>query len=167
MSEEPTPPLHWRLERAEGFLLLNMCAAARAELEALPPDLRASVPARVAWLQVAMAEQDWAQAAALASRLRADEPLRPEFWIWEAYARRRHESVAAARAVLEQARQAFPRIGVLAYNLACYACVEGDLAQARPLLREAFQLAPHLAEDAGEDEDLRALWADLDGLTAS
>lgn len=166
MSEEADSPLHWRLERAEGFLLLNMSAAARAELDALPPEVRDSVPARVAWLQVAMAEQDWAQAAALAGRLRAEEPLRPEFWIWEAYARRRHESVAAARAVLEQARQAFPRVGVLAYNLACYACVEGDLAQARPLLCEAFQLAPHLAEDAGEDEDLRALWAELDELMA-
>ncbi len=166
MSEEPTPPLHWRLERAEGFLLLNMTAAARAELEALPFEVRDSVPARVAALQVAMAEQNWPQATTLASRLRSEEPLRPEFWIWEAYARRRHESVAAARRVLAQARETFPRIGVLAYNLACYACVEGELAHARPLLREAFQLAPQLAEDAGDDEDLRPLWAELDGLTA-
>ena len=167
MSEAPSPPLHWRLERAEGFLLLNMAAAARSELEALPPEVRDSVPARIAALQVALAEKDWPQAAALARQLRAEDPRRPEFWIWEAYARRRHESVAAARAVLAQARQAFPRIGVLAYNLACYACVEGELAQARPLLREAFQLAPHLAEDAGDDEDLRPLRAELEGLAGA
>lgn len=166
MNEPEPEEIRWRVERAEGYLLLNMVQAARAQLESIPTPCQSAEPVREAWLQQAMAEKDWPQAAARAAQLRRDKPAHPEFWVWEAYARRRADGLPAARSILEEARKLFPAVGIIPYNLACYACVAGELETARLLLIEAFRRAPDMAGTAGEDEDLRPLWEELETLAS-
>ncbi len=163
MSAPPVDDVAWRLERAEGFRLLRMARAARAELEQLPADVADQRPVREAWLRQHMDEENWPQVVTLASALAAEQP-RPEFAVWEAYARRRCESLAAARAVLEEARTRFPQVALIVFNLACYACAEGRLDDARSLLRDAMRGNHRLVELAEEDDDLAPLWPELDDL---
>lgn len=163
-----TPPdaglVFWRLERAEGFLLLGMTAAARRELELLPPEAMDLVRVRATHLELALAERDWTRVAALAVQLRLETPEQVQFWIWEAYGRRRAEGLESARAVLAAARPQFPEVALIPYNLGCYDCVDGRLDSARAHLRAAFGLDPGLLEQAAEDEDLAALADELDAL---
>jgi hypothetical protein len=56
--------------------------------------------------------------------------------------------------------------GTALYNIACYHALAGRLDQARPLLREAFQLRPDLTEFSLEDTDLTALRDELEELAA-
>lgn len=164
MSESVPEEIRWRVERAEGYLLLHMVKAARAELEALAAPTHALGVVREAWLQQAMAEKDWPKAAVLAEQLRVKNPARAEFWVWEAYSRRRAEGVAAARTILEEALKLFPAVALIPYNLACYACSEGELDAARRLLATVLTRTPDLAAIAAEDEDLRPLWDELESL---
>lgn len=164
MSLPDGETVRWRLERAEGFLLLGMAAAARRELAALPAEAAEQVPVRVIHLELAMAERDWPVALALAARLRGESPGQAQFWIWDAYARRRTEGLDAARAVLAGARPKFPDVALIPYNLGCYDCVGGQLEAAREHLRAAFELDPGLLDQAVEDEDLAALAGELDQL---
>jgi hypothetical protein len=55
-----------------------------------------------------------------------------------------------------------PNESVIPYNLACYACQSGDLDRARTLLQEAPNWTPKPCAFAAEDEDLRALWPELE-----
>jgi tetratricopeptide (TPR) repeat protein len=69
--------------------------------------------------------------------------------------------VEAAQRVLREARAIHPNVGMIAYNLACYACMLGDLEEARILLQIAFSLDPLLRKTALDDPDLEPLWIDL------
>jgi hypothetical protein len=48
----------------------------------------------------------------------------------------------------------------LHYNLACYACLLGDMKEARQRLEIACKMDDHFKASA-LDEDLRALWDDI------
>ena len=165
-SAPPAPPdlpddLRWRLEKADGYLDLGMAAQAATELEKVPAaqrDHRAWRAVRLRWTIEAGA---WAEGAELAAALRAEQPDDPGVWIQEAYARRRCQDIPAARIVLEEARSRFPKEPIIPFNLACYACREGDLARARRLLVDAVRLQPAVRDLALEDEDLRPLWPEL------
>jgi hypothetical protein len=63
-------------------------------------------------------------------------------------------------------RGAFPDsdAGILLYNVACWASLDGRLDEARGLLTRAFRLRPDLIEYAPSDSDLAALHAELQQL---
>jgi hypothetical protein len=54
--------------------------------------------------------------------------------------------------------------GTALYNIACYHALGGRLDEARPLLREAFQMRPDLTEFSLTDTDLTALRGELESL---
>jgi hypothetical protein len=56
--------------------------------------------------------------------------------------------------------------GTALYNIACYHALGGRLDEARPLLRQAFQMRPDLAEFSLEDTDLTELRGELEELAA-
>jgi len=93
------------------------------------------------------------------------EPHRPGMWVSLAYAVRRKTGggISQARAILVQARRAFPREQTIAYNLACYECQLGDLNAARSWLEKACALgnANKVKLMALEDPDLKSLWPEL------
>ena len=153
----------WKLQRADGFMDLRMPGRARAELDAIPPPHRESAPYRMLVLRLAMEEQRWADAAGLARGLRDSQPDDPGHWVQWAYAVRRAENIESARGILTEARGRFPKVAVIPYNLACYACQLGDLATARECLQQAFKLGPHYRQLALEDSDLEPLWRELGG----
>jgi hypothetical protein len=71
------------------------------------------------------------------------------------------------RAVVDQGGLPDFDAGTALYNIACYHALAGRLDDARPLLREAFQLRPDLAEFSLGDTDLTALRDELQGLAAA
>src|SRR5208282_4882505 len=93
------------------------------------------------------------------------EPDQPGAWISLAYAVRRKPGggIPQARAILVQARRAFPKEQIIAYNLACYECQLGDLNAAKLWLEKACALgdANKIELMALEDPDLKPLWPDL------
>ena len=51
------------------------------------------------------------------------------------------------------------------YNIACHHALRGSLDLSRQLLRDAFRMDPELLAFSRTDEDLRALWDELDALS--
>jgi predicted Zn-dependent protease len=151
----------WHIERSDGFLDLKMQQRAEAELGQVPAEHRESAGYRRAALRVAFEKKDWVSAADLARALRQQFPSDPGFWLQLAYALRRVAGLEPARKVLQEASVRFPKLAVIPFNLACYACRLGRNEEARRLLDHAIQLDPAYRETALEDEDLQPLWADL------
>jgi Flp pilus assembly protein TadD len=108
---------------------------------------------------------DWAAALHTARSLAEAAPERASTWLHLAYALRRvpEGGVTAARDILRPAFTRFPQEPIIPYNLACYACVAGDLAEARRWLDQAFRRGDpaRLKEMALADADLQPLWAEL------
>ena len=150
------------LRRCEGFLDLKMTARARGEWAQLSEADQQHPIAQGMLLRLLVEEKNWPAARAVAERYQARAPDNAGAWIQLAYTTRRAESLDAARHILETARPLFPKESVIPYNLACYACQSGELDQARTLLQEAARLDKKSLRYAAEDEDLRALWPELD-----
>ena len=102
-----------------------------------------------------MAAKKWDMAAAIASHLVKLEPENAAWWISLAYSIRRSESVEKAEAILLRAQAIHPKVAMIAFNLACYACVAGRMEEAKERLRHAIDLDKDIRELALEDEDLQ------------
>lgn len=163
-GKENTLPqeIAWKIERADGFLDLRMPARARAEMEKIPPEYRDHVAYHALEMRLYLEEHRWADAAALARRLRDDRPDEPAYWVQLAYALRRAQSIESARSILLEAHERFSDVAVIPYNLACYECQLGDLPRARAYLEKAFRLDPDFRKLAVRDEDLHPLWGELE-----
>jgi tetratricopeptide (TPR) repeat protein len=149
------------LDTTLGYLALGMHQDAWDELESLPPELRADVGVIELRIEILQRLEKWESARVLAESLAKRCPENPHWWILWAYSLRREQSVEAAQRVLREARAIHPNVGMIAYNLACYACMLGDLEEARILLQIAFSLDPLLRKTALDDPDLEPLWIDL------
>jgi Flp pilus assembly protein TadD len=155
-----------RLIRALGFAEARMPALAREELANLPKELHEGEAARFIRLRIAELEQNWTEARTLASALAEAHPDHAEFRVNWAYAARRAPGggLAEASAILVDAMATFPTHSIFPYNLACYAAVQGERAQALILFLKAYTLTPEVLAMALEDEDLRELWDELAAL---
>ncbi len=149
-----------------GWLGLGLPPEADAEIEKIAPS-RQSHPdvLEVRW-QICAARKDWRACLDLADELRATATDRPASWINRAYSLRRVEGggLPAAQECLRQALALFPVEPVIPFNLACYACQLGDLAEARKWLKRASRLESEMVikKMALKDPDLEALWAELE-----
>jgi len=148
----------WHLQRCDGFLDLGMREQARAELAAVPQEGRAATPFLRLMLRLQLEEGNWADAAQLAGTLAKKEPDDPSFPIQLAYATRRSSGIEAAEKILRDALARFPKIALIHFNLACYACQTGRRDDALTCLAKAVALEPGLHQTALEDEDLRPIW---------
>lgn len=149
------------LDTTLGYLALGMYQDAWDELESLPPEAKADVGVIELRIEILQRLGKWEFARVLAESLAKRCPENPHWWILWAYSLRREQSVEAAQSVLSEARAIHPDVGMIAYNLACYACVLGDLEETRALLQTAFSLDPLLRKTALDDPDLEPLWLDL------
>jgi Tfp pilus assembly protein PilF len=148
-----------RLAYAQGYLELGMLAEAAAELNQLTgPDAEslAALGLRLALLQEL---QDWPALRDLARYVVAQNPGHAGAWVTWAYATRRAESLAAAEQILLAAEEQHPTEATIQFNLGCYACQRGDLANARRRVDRAIALEPTFAEAAAADPDLEPLRA--------
>jgi lipoprotein NlpI len=78
-------------------------------------------------------------------------------WIYQAYGLRELNRIEEAKALLLAAESRHGKSGVLNYNLACYHCLLGEMADARARLRRACRLDPHWKTAALDDPDLKAM----------
>jgi tetratricopeptide (TPR) repeat protein len=150
------------LERADGYIDLEMPDGAQKELDAIPDSHRAGGVYRKVFLRLLLLKQDWAAAAALAQQLCDEDPGEAGLWIHLAYARRRAIGLDDAYAILKSAFRRFPKEAVIPFNLACYECQLGRSDAALKHLQRAFALDPGFRLMAAEDEDLKPLWDRLD-----
>ena len=149
------------LQPALGYLQLGMFVEANDELEELPPELRADDAVLGLRLEIYQGLGKWESARVLAESLAKRSPENPGWWLSWSYALRREKSVAEAQTVLRKASEIHPDVALIAYNLACYACVMGDLAEARTLLKIAFGMEASCKRMALDDPDLEPLWTAL------
>jgi tetratricopeptide (TPR) repeat protein len=149
------------LDTTLGYLALGMHQDAWDELESLPPELKADVGVIELRIEILQLLGKWESARVLAESLAKQFPDYSNWWLLWAYALRREQCEEAAQSVLREARAIHPDVGMIAYNLACYACVLGNLEETRTLLQIAFPLDPSLRKTALDDPDLEPLWIDL------
>jgi Flp pilus assembly protein TadD len=145
-------------QRAMGFLELGMPDDALAELDDIPPGSKGSSLVLHLRVDALFRLKQWAEAAGICMPMIEQEPGDAGWWIQAAYARRRSQSVEEAEPILRRALQHHPEHGLIHYNLACYACVQGRHEEARSLLEIAFsQDPPTFLPMAAGDPDLFAI----------
>lgn len=149
--------LRTALRYANGYRELAMYADALRELDKLPPPLADHDDVARMRLAVQMAAQKWKRALPAAQLLSERHPNDPGNFVNLAYVARRAQSLPAARAILEYAALRFPSEPIIHYNLACYACQDGNHEAARNGLAKAISLDPKCLELARRDSDLSAI----------
>jgi Tfp pilus assembly protein PilF len=149
----------WRLSHAQGYLGLGMVAEAAAELDRIPAPERDAVEVLALRMAVLQEQQDWPALRIVAGEFVCRVPTEPAAWVTWAYATRRAESIAAAEIILLDAERLHPAEPTIQFNLGCYACQRGDLAEARRRVDRAIALDKDFATSAATDPDLAPLRA--------
>ncbi|MDP3069804.1 MAG: hypothetical protein Q8N18_05915 [Opitutaceae bacterium] len=158
-----------RLSHAQGYLGLGMVAEAAAELERIPAPERDALEVLALRVAVRQEQGDWPALAVLAGEFARRAPTETSAWVTWAYATRRSQTLAAAEKILLEAEPLHPSEPTIQFNLGCYACQRGDLAEARRRVDRAIALDPNFRALAGTDPDLaplRALEDTQGGLSA-
>lgn len=154
-----------QLNAVLGWLELGNIREARAELNRISATVQERADLlEVRWMLDAR-EEDWPAALTTAERLLALAPENAAAWLHRAYATRRvpNGGVARAAEILRPAVQKFPSEATIPYNLACYACVQGELDEARTWLQEAVKRGgvKKIRRMAISDTDLERLWPEI------
>lgn len=147
------------LSAAQGWLELGNTAEALAELDRLKPDLREHPDVlQVRW-QIAVKDQRWAEALAIAEAVCQRAPESPFGWIHRSYCYHELKRTQEAWDGLLPLVERFPNEWLIAYNLACYACQLGWQDKARTWLNRALELGDpdHIYRLATKDPDLQPL----------
>lgn len=147
------PELHW--ERASGYLALEMYEEAERELRALPAEEPWLKNARILKLGISQEKEDWVVMAEIARGLRQEFPEQADWWISDAYATRRCESIEKARNILLEGLTVHYDSALIRYNLACYACILHRPGECLDFLKEAVKREGKFKIMALEDEDLK------------
>ena len=151
-----------RLRRANGFRMLGMYEDAETELAKVPLPDRLDKEVLVMKVVVRQDAADWGRMQEPARILRKRFPEAAEWWIAEAYATRRSESIQAAREILIEGEERHENEPGIKFNLACYACRLGDSDTALRYLLAAIALDSKYKEMAFADEDLNEVHEVLD-----
>jgi tetratricopeptide (TPR) repeat protein len=126
----------WLLSHARGYLELGLVEEAVSELAQLPSD-----------------QLNGDEVLALRTIIFQEQAN----WITFAYATRRAVSLGEAEAILREAELRHPQEATIQFNLGCYACLRGDLPEARRRVDLAIALDPQFRAAAGTDPDLALL----------
>jgi len=161
----------WRLSHVQGYLGLGLVAEAAAEFAHLSPTERDTTPALALRVAIFQAQQNWPALRDASIELVRRVPEDAGGWVTWAYAVRRSESILAAEEVLRIAETKHPTEPTIQFNLGCYACLLGDLAEARRRVDHAIALDKNFRSLAGTDPDLAPLrdagWPDKQSTPAS
>ena len=147
------PKVHW--ERASGYFNLEMYEEAERELRALPKEEPWEKNARMMLMGIRQEQENWVLAQEIARGLRLEFPDEKDWWISDAYATRRCESVERAREILLEGLVVHCDCSLIRYNLACYACVLKSPGECLDFLKEAVKGDEKYKLMALEDEDLK------------
>jgi predicted Zn-dependent protease len=151
------------VQAAQGWLDLGNPAEAREELKHIEPAFAAHPAVLETRFQIAAQEKHWNEALEIGRQLKQITPEEPASWIHEAFALHELKRTQEAWDALLPAAGKFPKVSLIPYNLACYACQLGRSDEARKLLRFAMQIgdAKEVRRMAMSDRDLEPLWGEL------
>ena len=145
------------LSYAQGYLELGLLAEAAAELARIPPPDHESLEVFGLRSAVLHEQKDWPQLAGVAHAFARRWPAEPSAWVTWAYATRRAQTLDAAEKILLEGERHHPGEATIQFNLGCYACLRGDLTEARRRVDRAIELDAKFSEAAETDPDLAAL----------
>jgi predicted Zn-dependent protease len=146
------------LKAVQGYLHLGMHSDAWNELENIPSEHRARPEVLKIRVDVCRAMQKWDMVVEVTKHLAHLEPDDPWHVINQAAAVRKLQGEQIAANILEEAKGQFPHNAIVAYNLACYKAVLGDVNEAKTLLAEAFTHDASLRVTSLDDPDLVGIW---------
>ncbi len=111
--------------------------------------------------KIAVENHDWHGALQIARDLMDVDPRRPSGWISRSYCLHELKRTKQALDCLLPAAGKFPEVGLIPYNLACYACQLGRFEQAQAWLAKAMAkgASAELKAMALGDADLKPLWS--------
>mgnify|MGYP000023238789 FL=1 len=159
MSDLPphilSPTTH--LRRASGYFDLEMYQEADRELRALPDEEPWLKKKKVFQVAIRQDLKDWANMRTLSRELRYLYPDEEDWWISDAFATRRSESIEVAREILLDGLAVHYDSAIIRYNLACYACQLGHPGECMDFLKEAVRRDEKYKQMAMEDEDLETV----------
>jgi tetratricopeptide (TPR) repeat protein len=146
------------LNEAQGYLQLGMPEEAVIALDALDSEERQRIEVLMLRTVCLRVGGRWPEMRDTARVLVGRYPLEPEFWISLADATRHAESIQEALALLLVSERFFPNHAHVAFQIGCYYCRLGKLAEARQYLEKAIGLDRSWETVSRQDHDYDALW---------
>ena len=147
------PKVHW--SRVTGYMQLGIIEEALIELAMLPDDDQWGKKKRAMRLEIFQQQKNWQEMAEVAHGLRMEFPEDVQWWIANAFATRRSQSIEQAREILLEGLACHYEDATIRFNLACYACQLGSLGECMDFLKEAVKRDERFKVMAMEDEDLK------------
>jgi tetratricopeptide (TPR) repeat protein len=142
-----------QLRAAEGWIALENVEACFAELKSISLEGRVHPEVVRFRLSLAMIAQRWEDALQLAEALVSADAEALDGWINRSLILHELKRTAEAETALRPAIDLFPNEPDVPYDLACYACSLGKLAEGRAILERAF----NIADDKAAELKLEAL----------
>ena len=155
------------LNAAEGWFGLGDLVSASDELEKITPAFRAHPAVLLMRCKIYQAAKKWGYLIEISQTLIEQLPKLADAWIHRSYALHELNQTREAFDLLLPAAKKFPKLPVIPYNLACYACQLGKLEDAMKQIEQAIDLADKnndIRLDALEDPDLEQLWLQIGDL---
>jgi tetratricopeptide (TPR) repeat protein len=155
-----TPPDSFYLESAKGWYLLGNLKEANAELDRLPAPVRLHPDVLEVRFAIYSRSRKWDACMDIAGALLGMAPERPTAWINSATVLHALNETRAAWDTLYNVMERFPKMPLIPYNLACYACVLGRIDESLKMLERAVGIGgKEMQEMAQEDPDLKPIWS--------
>src|SRR5436190_8436973 len=128
------------LEAAKGWIILGDLKEANRELDRIPREFQNHADVLEVRFTIYAKARKWVVCMELAAAMLDLAPERPTAWINSAQTLHRLKQTKDAWNALYAVQERFPKVPAIAYNLACYACSLGRVADSRKWLRKAFEL---------------------------
>ena len=162
----PPPACHF-FEAALGWIELGNPREALAELNQLPAEFTMEPQVLEVKWQILARIEAWDQCLPVAEKYCAVAPALPQSWLHRAVSLYRLNRTQEAWDLLLPLAKKFPRSWIISYDLACYACQLGNIAEGRKWLKKAFKLGDpaEIKPLALADPDLKAIWSEIENLS--
>lgn len=156
------PDCHF-VNAAIGWVELGNPQEARAELERVSSKYFQHPEVLEARWQILAGERRWKDALVVAKRLVELTPENVTGWIHQSFCLHELKRTQEAYIELLPAQKLFPKVSVIPYNLACYACQLSDFSDAKRWLKKALKLSDlkTIREMALDDPDLEPMHEEI------
>lgn len=160
------PPDTHHVNAALGWLELENPREAAEELKKLSAEADAHPKVMEVWWMIHARQRNWEAALTAARGLIAAAPDNPAGWIDQSFSLHELRRTQEAWDELLPAATRFPKVAVIPYNLACYACQLGHPREAMKWLKIAIKLdgAENVKERASVDPDLAPLRGQIENM---
>ena len=153
-------PFRHTADAAIGWLMLSDWKSAESEMLSIPDQFAPSRTALKIHTRICLNSGRSQRALALAETLVQTHPNEPEGWNHRSLALQNLNRIEEAYSLLLPALRRFPDHYAISYNLGCFLCQLGRLAEAIPMLAWTFAVKDSINRRlrALADPDLQLLW---------